>query len=146
MFIKIQNPGSHNLNEICPCLFRLQNTLMKFHHCGKTFSHNRAIMPFFMNGKYRSSVIYSILWCKLFRSRRNTQRITTITYKNNSPFLVCFQMLSYDLIVRSIFMHLNCMAVIHAIHNDMRMTFSKHFLFLFLFPAAFLTQSIESDG
>ena len=99
-----------------------------------------------MNGKYRSSVIYPILWCKLFRSCRNTQRITAITYKNNSPFLVCFQMLSYDLVVRSIFMHINCMAVIHAIHNDMRMTFSKHFLFLFLFPAAFLTQSIESDG
>ena len=72
--------------------------------------------------------------------------ITAITYKNNSPFLVCFQMFSYDLVVRSIFMHINCMAVIHAIHNDMRMTFSKHFLFLFLFPAAFLTQSIESDG
>ena len=78
--------------------------------------------------------------------RRNTQRITAIPYKNNSPFLVCFQMLSYDLIVRSIFMHINCMAVIYAIHNDMRMTFSKHFPFLFLFSAAFLTQNTQSDG
>lgn len=44
------------------------------------------------------------------------------------------------------FMHINRMAVIHAIHNDMRMTFSKHFPFLFLFSAAFLTLNIQSDG
>ena len=146
MIIKIQDSGSHDFDKISSLCFCLQNSLMEFSHSIKTLSHNSAIISFLMYGKYRCPVINSILRCQLLCPPGNSQSIPSVTHKSNTTLLISFQMFSYDLIVRSIFMHINCMAVIHAIHNDMRMTFSKHFPFLFLFPATFLTQTIESDG
>ena len=142
MRIKIHDTRSHDLDKIRTCFFRFQHTVMKFSHRCKTLPDNRAIVSFFMNCKNRSPVIYPILRCNLFRSRRNTQCITAITDKSNSSVLISFQMLPYDLIIRTILMQTDCITVVHTIHNYMRMTLSKHSPFLFLFSAVFLLFSL----
>ena len=139
MRIKVHDTRSHDLDEICPCFFCLQHTVVELSHRCKTLSDNRAIVPLFMNRKNRSPVIDSIFRCNLFRSQRNTQRITTITDKSNSFVLISFQMCFYYLVIRTILMHINCTTVVHTIHDYMRMTLSKHSLFFFLFSAFFLS-------
>ena len=144
--IEIHDSCSHDLNKIRTCIYRLKHTTMKFPHCCKAFSNNGTIVSLFVDCKYRSPVINTVFRRKFFRSRGNAQCIATITYKSNISVLISFQMLSYYLVIRTILMHINCLTVIHTIHNYMRMTFSKHcsFPLIYTFYPAIHTPYAET--